>query len=189
MQPFAWFVDAGYLFAAGGELCAETRKREEMDIDYTSLTRALATWGSRWADAWGSIDRVPYLRTYWYDGGIDGQPSQEHLAVARLPGVKLRLGRLVKGRQKGVDSLIVRDLMRLSQNHAISTAYLLGGDEDLRQGMVEAQDMGVRVVLVGIAPFGAQNQAGTLIREADDVVILSREDLAPAFRRREPARG
>ena len=126
--------------------------------------------------------------TYWYDGGVDGQPSEDHLDVARLAGVKLRLGRLVRGRQKGVDSLIVRDLMRLSQNHAISTAYLLGGDEDLRQGMVEAQDMGVRVVLVGIEPFAQQNQAGTLIREADDVMELGRKDLAPMFRRREPSR-
>ena len=78
--------------------------------------------------------------------------------------------------------------MRLSQNRAISTAYLLGGDEDLRQGMVEAQDMGVRVVLVGIAPFGQQNQAGTLTREADDVMVLSREDLNAVFRRREATR-
>ena len=160
-----------------------------MIVDYASLTRAFAMWGWRWAEAWGSIDRVPYLRTYWYDGGVDGQPSEDHLAVARLPGVKLRLGRLVKGRQKGVDSLIVRDLIRLSQNHAISTAYLLGGDEDLRQGMVEAQDMGVRVVLVGIEPFEQQNQAGTLIREADDVMVLSQKDLTPMFRRREPTRG
>ena len=189
MQPFAWFVDAGYFFAAGGELCAQTRKRDELDIDYASLTKAFATWGQKWADTWGPADHIPYLRTYWYDGGVDGQPSEDHLAVARLPGVKLRLGRLVKGRQKGVDSLIVRDLMRLSQNRAISTAYLLGGDEDLRQGMVEAQDMGVRVVLVGIAPFGQQNQAGTLTREADDVMVLSREDLNPVFQRREATRG
>ncbi len=189
MQPFAWFVDAGYLFAAGGVLCAETRKREELEIDYANLTKAFAEWGWRWADTWGSTDRVPYLRTYWYDGGVDGQPSDDHLEVAGLPGVKLRLGRLVGGRQKGVDSLIVRDLMRLSQNRAISTAYLLGGDEDLREGMVEAQEMGVRVVLVGIEPFTQQNQAGTLIREADDVIVLGREDLASAFRRRDPARG
>ncbi len=184
MQPFAWFVDAGYLFAAGGELCAATRKREEMDVDYAGLTEKFGEWGWRWADRWGAPDRMPYLRTYWYDGGVDGQPSEEHLSVARLPGVKLRLGRLVRGRQKGVDSLIVRDLMRLSQNHAISTAYLLGGDEDLRQGMVEAQDMGVRVVLVGIEPFGQQNQASTLVRDADELVVLGREDLGLLFRKR-----
>ena len=140
---------------------------------------------------------IPYLRTYWYDGGSGGasdNPVHTALAVSRLPGVKVRLGRTVDAGanrivQKGVDSLIVRDLIRLSQNHAISTAYLLGGDEDLRQGMVEAQDMGVRVVLVGIEPFEQQNQASTLIRKADDVMVLSQKDLTPMFRRREPTRG
>ena len=87
-----------------------------------------------------------------------------------------------------MDSLIVRDLIRLSQNRAVTTAYLLGGDEDLRQGMVEAQDMGVRVVLVGIEPFPERNQADSLIREADEVVVLGREVLEPAFRKRAPAR-
>ena len=188
MKPFAWFVDAGYLFAAGGRLCVQSKKRDELDIDYAALTKALADWGRDWSRAWGSEGVTPYLRTYWYDGGVDGQPSEEHLEVARLGGVKLRLGRLVRGRQKGVDSLIVRDLIRLSQNQAVSTAYLLGGDEDLREGMVEAQEMGVRVVLVGIAPFGEQNQAGTLIREADDVMELTLDDLAPYIKRRELAR-
>ena len=83
--------------------------------------------------------------------------------------------------QKGVDSLIVRDLMRLSENRAISTAFLLGGDEDLRQGVVEAHEMGVRVALVGIEPFDEQNQAATLIREADDLISLARDDLSDHF--------
>lgn len=87
--------------------------------------------------------------------------------------------------QKGVDSLIVRDLMRLSENRAISTAFLLGGDEDLRQGVLEAQEMGVRVVLVGIEPFDEQNQAATLIREADDLILLAHDDLSNHFRRLE----
>lgn len=188
MKPFAWFVDAGYLFAAGGRLCVQSQKRDELEIDYAALTQALAEWGRNWGTAWGSNGVTPYLRTYWYDGGVDAQPSEDHLEVARLGGVKLRLGRLVRGRQKGVDSLIVRDLIRLSQNQAISTAYLLGGDEDLREGMVEAQEMGVRVVLVGVEPFGKQNQAGTLVREADDVMELTRDDLAPYFKKRAPAR-
>ena len=184
MRPFAWFIDAGYLFAAGGVLCAGTRHRTQLSVDFQGLTNGFAAWGQEWAASWGYAERLPYLRTYWYDGVPDEGPFPEHLELGALPGVKLRLGRLVRGVQKGVDSLIVRDLMRLSQNRAISTAYLLGGDEDLREGMVEAQEMGVRVVLVGIEPFGEQNQAGTLMREADDVIVLSREQLAPHFARR-----
>ena len=184
MKPFAWFVDAGYLFAAGGLLCAQSSKREELDVDYAGLTGTFVDWGHEWGAAWGQ-GGTGYLRTYWYDGGVGGQPSDDHLRVASLRGVKLRLGRLIKGRQKGVDSLIVRDLIKLSQNRAIGTAYLLGGDEDLREGMVEAQEMGVRVVLVGIEGFGKQNLAGTLMREADDVIELGAGDLVKFFRRQD----
>ena len=179
MDQFAWFVDAGYLYAAGGSLCLRTRDRTEINIDFETVAGMLRTQGA----ARASGER--HLRTYWYDGARDGIPTQTHNTIARQPGVKLRLGRTVpRGAsivQKGVDSLIVRDLIRLSQNRAISTAYLLGGDEDLRQGVVEAQEVGVRVVLVGIEPFGEQNQAATLVREADDVVIFGEKELSPHF--------
>ena len=188
MDQFAWFVDAGYLYVAGGNLCLGTRRRSEVHVDFDVLGQTLIKHGEERSGG------ERFLRTYWYDGAREGLPTAAHTALASRPGVKVRLGRTVDAGanrivQKGVDSRIVRDLIRLSQNRAMSTAFLLGGDEDLRQGMVEAQDMGVRVVLVGIAPFGERNQAGSLVHEADDVIILSREELAPAFRRREPTRG
>lgn len=182
MDQFAWFVDAGYLYAAGGSLCLGTRVRAQIDIDFGSITEMLALRGRT------ETPGERHLRTYWYDGARDATPVGPHIAIARQPGVKLRLGRTVPREdqdgfmQKGVDSLIVRDLMRLSENRAISTAFLLGGDEDLRQGVVEAQEMGVRVVLVGIEPFDEQNQAATLVREADDLIILARDDLSDHFR-------
>lgn len=183
MQQFAWFVDAGYLYAEGGQLCLSVRHRGQIEIDFGEITRLLAGLGAE------AEPSERHLRTYWYDGAPGGTPSPAQHAVAHQPGVKVRLGSTVaRGEgfvQKGVDSLIVRDLIRLSQNRAISTAYLLGGDEDLRQGVVEAQDMGVRVVLVGIGPFGEQSVAATLMREADDVIVLDRERLAPSFRLRE----
>ena len=46
------------------------------------------------------------------------------------------------GRQKGVDSLIVTDLIELARNHAISDAVLLAGDEELRIGVQIAQSLG-----------------------------------------------
>ncbi len=187
MDRFAWFVDAGYLYVAGGNLCLGTRRRSEVAIDFDALTTTLVAEGQTHSP------EERFLRTYWYDGARDGTPTAVHSALGARSGVKLRLGRTVDAGanrivQKGVDSLIVRDLIRLSQNRAITTAYLLGGDEDLRQGMVEAQDMGVRVVLVGIEPFPERNQAASLIREADDLVVLGREVLESAFKRREPAR-
>jgi hypothetical protein len=96
--------------------------------------------------------------------------------------VKLRLGRISGGKQKGVDSLIVRDFMTLARERAMVTAYLLAGDEDLREGVVAAQDMGVRVIVVGI-PGLRNNQAETLIREADEHVMLEKEFLSPHLSR------
>jgi hypothetical protein len=113
---------------------------------------------------------LPLLRIYWYDAATQGVPTLEHLRVAELPDVKLRLGRLAGGKQKGVDSMIVRDLMVLARQRAISTAYLVGGDEDLREGVVAAQDEGVRVLMIGV-PTGVGNQALTLLREADGAIV------------------
>jgi hypothetical protein len=43
--------------------------------------------------------------------------------------------------------------------------------------VAEAQELGVAVVLIGIeAPAGERNQAETLVREADDRIILSRTE-------------
>ena len=67
--------------------------------------------------------------------------------------MKLRLGIVnLAGQQKGVDSLIVTDLVELARNHAITDAILLSGDEDLRIGVQIAQSFGVRVHLIRIEP-------------------------------------
>jgi hypothetical protein len=70
------------------------------------------------------------------------------------------------GEQKGVDSLIVTDMIALARNRAISDAVLLSGDEDLRVGVQQAQEFGVRVHLVGIKP-GRGSQSLFLLQEAD----------------------
>jgi uncharacterized LabA/DUF88 family protein len=68
--------------------------------------------------------------------------------------VKVRLGELVKreGRlqQKGVDSYLQRDLNTLARNKSVADVVLVGGDEDLRRSLEEAQDKGVRVHLWGV---------------------------------------
>ena len=93
--------------------------------------------------------------------------------------MKLRLGKLSSGRQKGVDSRIVRDLIVLARDRAITTAYVLSGDEDIREGVAEAQDCGVLVVLLGMTPqSGQHNQARSLVQEADDRVVLTRDQIS-----------
>lgn len=125
---------------------------------------------------------LPVLRVYWYDGARDAIPTLDQLAVAELANVKLRLGRLSGGKQKGVDALIFRDLMTLARERAVATAFLVAGDEDLREGVVAAQDMGVRVVVVGVESQDG-NQSEALVRESDQQIVLSAKDLKPYLSR------
>jgi len=140
------------------------------------------------------VDRLEHhcglqlLRLYWYDGARLAVPTQEHLLISRLPNVKLRLGRIVHGSQKGVDSLIVLDLTTLARERAMSTAYLISGDEDIREGVAAAQQMGVKIGLLGIPSQGGRpKQADTLVREADEHIILDRvADIDPHIRPMQP---
>jgi hypothetical protein len=93
--------------------------------------------------------------------------------------VKLRLGFLnAAGQQKGVDSLIVTDLVELARNNAISDAMLISGDEDVRIGVVLAQSFGVRVHLVAIHP-GRGTQSHQLIQESDTWTEWGLEEVKP----------
>ncbi|WP_419950888.1 NYN domain-containing protein [Candidatus Palauibacter sp.] len=168
MNRYAIFVDAGYLLAAAGDLCFGTSRRGDLILHPEKATLFLRTRCD------GHAKQV-HLRTYWYDAAPDAVPTDDQLLIGGQQGVKLRLGRLTKHGQKGVDSRIVRDLIVLSRNGAVRTAYLMSGDEDVREGVVEAQEFGVSVILLGIEP-----RAGASIRQrhsfADDLITLSRRD-------------
>ena len=112
MDRYALFVDAAYLYAAGGQLCHGTKNRGQLNMDFQKVVDDLQLISKQ---ACG----LPPLRTYWYDAATDAVPTASHLAVASIEGVQLRLGRLSHGEQKGVDSRIVRDLITLSHNRAI----------------------------------------------------------------------
>ena len=172
MERFGVFVDAGYLFAAAGKLCFNTRDRRRLRLRPHHLCCALVELGEGHC-------RVEHFRSYWYDGAPDARPTPNHLDIAILPGVKLRLGKLLTWGQKGVDSRVVRDLIILAEQRAISTAYLMSGDEDLREGVAEAQERGVKVVLLAIEPLNEQNLSPSLAMEVDDIMTLGREFLSP----------
>ncbi len=160
MKRIAVFVDAGYLFAQGSKLLAgQNCRRSEIEIDLDRALNALEELAVR-------LGGVPLLRIYWYDGTATG-PTPQHIAVAGKPRVKLRLGFVnTAGFQKGVDSLIVTDMITLARNGAMGDALLLSGDEDVRVGVQQAQEFGVRVHLLGITPCrGSQSQF--LLQEAD----------------------
>ena len=157
----AYFIDAGYLFSQGSALLAGRKiKRSQVDIDIEAVRGALYNIGQ-------AISGLGILRYYWYDGAIPGQMSPQHRRIAEASYFKLRVGLLNNaGRQKGVDSLIVTDLIELARNGAIHDAILIAGDEDLRVGVSIAQSLGIRVHLVGIKPSRV-SQSELLRMEAD----------------------
>lgn len=107
------------------------------------------------------------LRIYWYDGLVRLRETAEQCRLAESPNVKLRMGTVNSaGDQKGVDSLMVTDLVDLARAAALASAVVVSGDEDVRIGVEIAQRYGVRVHLLGIVP-GRRSQSRQLLREAD----------------------
>ena len=169
----AVFVDAGYLFASGGQiLTGSGHTRADTILDIEKAIKHLKMTASE------VTDNAQLLRILWYDGMVGWRRSPEQNALARTNDVKLRLGTVnAGGVQKGVDSLIVTDLIDLARNQAISDAVLVSGDADIRIGIELAQKFGARVHLVGITPPGQYNQAIALLEEADTVREWTKEDI------------
>jgi uncharacterized LabA/DUF88 family protein len=163
MSQIAVFVDAGYLIAAGAKLVSGvSRPRSAVTLDIDQAIKAIMKAANE--AAW----QCRLLRIYWYDGvALYSGPTAEHIALAFAANIKLRLGTInSRGQQKGVDSLIITDLIDLSRNKAISDALIIAGDEDLRVGVQVAQTFGVRVSLLGVSPSRG-NQSPQLMQEAD----------------------
>lgn len=160
MGRVAVLVDAGYLFKAGGHLVAHRNVgREEMVLDPEAAVDQLGAVAQE-------ITGRELLRVYWYDAAPRDSATQ-HREVAEIHDLKLRLGHLNSaGQQKGVDALIITDMMTLARNRACDDFVLVSGDADLVAGVSQAQEHGVRVHLLGITP-ARQNQAPTLRYEAD----------------------
>ena len=88
MDRVAVFVDAGYLFAAGSiVLCGEKRSRGDLRLDYQRCIDALTAIAHE-------ATTLPLLRIYWYDG-TSSDPTPQHLALAYMEGVKVRLALLI----------------------------------------------------------------------------------------------
>jgi uncharacterized LabA/DUF88 family protein len=177
-------VDAGYLLGAAASLLCDAPAagqrrpgRAALTVNYDSLIAAIGLEAI-------AQSGIPLLRILWYDGAPDARPTRDHRTLAILPDVKVRLGMLVqrdgKTEQKGVDSYLQRDMTALARNQAAADLILIGGDEDLRRGVEEAQDHGVKVHLWGVEAAAAQyNQALSLIAEADRRWVISAAWIAP----------
>lgn len=160
MKRTAVFVDAGYLFAQGSALLSgQKQPRNALSLDADVIRSRLEDFALKKTGA-------RLLRIYWYDGA-SGRPTAEQSRLAEMDDIKLRLGFLNNaGQQKGVDSLIVTDLVELARNGSLCDAVLMSGDEDVRVGVTLAQTFGVRVHLLGIEP-ARSSQSHQLRMEAD----------------------
>lgn len=168
MERMAIFVDAGYFFAAGAEASTGVPTPRKT----VSLKNPDAMLQSLVQKAVAAASNKSLLRTYWYDAMPGSRPSLEQTTLAHLSGMKVRFGVLnSKGQQKGVDSLIVTDLIDLARNRAIADAVLLSGDEDLRIAVKIAQTFGVRVHILA-AGSAAKNVSPDLKMEADSVTEI-----------------
>lgn len=172
MERVAAFVDAGYFWVQLSYLLyGEKRKREDIHIDAPKMRESLI------AAIQNQFSGCSLLRIYWYDGRDPrGILTEQHQALARLDDIKMRYGTLnAYGQQKGVDGLLMADLLALAQNRAITSAIILSGDADLAPGVGAAQMLGVRIHRLGIN--GRSASSPILLAEVDKNVEWPREEI------------
>ena len=166
---YVGFVDAGVL--------RSLRKKY-----FRPKTRVFWEWFEGLSDTHLSGERP--LRVYWYDAihapTHRAYPSQRRFfdALGEAHGVQLRLGHLLdvpevpgQMRQKGVDTLLTLDLVRLAGRADCSTAILVISDRDFVEAIRAAQDFGVRVL---IATTNEHRIASELRQVVDGVIEIPR---------------
>ena len=77
-------------------------------------------------------------------------------------------------KQKGVDTLLALDLVRLAGRRVCDVAVLISGDRDLAEAVRAAQDLGTQVL---VATPNRRSVARELSELADDIIDLDRETL------------
>ncbi len=151
MKRIAVFVDAGYFWVQVCSLSAGSyASRNQVNVHYADLHACMIS------EIKNQLPDGDLLRIYWYDGpGMNGKTA-EHRSIDQLDDFKLRLGtRNGVGQQKGVDGLIIADLISLTQQKAITHALLVSGDSDITPGVIAAQSMGLRVHLLSLGAAAA----------------------------------
>jgi uncharacterized LabA/DUF88 family protein len=156
----AIFIDGGYLDSNANKT-----------IDYQKLPVTLA-----------GEERI--LQTYYYNGypfdcTRQSNPDPKHIAVLErktkffrsledIPKFTCRYGYTVYRNgtfmQKGVDSLLVVDMLALAARKTVDSIKLLAGDRDLIPGVKAARDFGV---IVALFTFKEGTYAHTLRGECD----------------------
>jgi uncharacterized LabA/DUF88 family protein len=177
MDRYAIFVDAGYFFHQATQILSSKKsyKRSELTlIDEIGLKNMLVSKAEQ------VLDNNKLLRIYWYDG-VKTTLTPMQKQIVQLDDLQLRIGIINgKGEQKGVDSLIVTDLIELATNHAITDALVVTGDSDLAVGISIAQKKGVRIAVMGLhddAEKVSHNQSFEITSIADKVLKIGCADI------------
>ena len=179
MSQSAIFVDASFLLAIGGHRASGTTLRAAFTVNYEALIDGIL----KTAKESSGLDN---LRIYWYDAAKDAIFTDQHKRIGLIPGVKVRLGRIsFNGEQKGVDLKLGLDLVGIARNRAASVAFLVSGDDDLAEAVEEAQDLGMKVVLIGVEKtdhrLGVASVAEHLALRVDSIITLPEELIKTSF--------
>lgn len=185
MNRFVVMVDAGYLLRQGIEIVSQRQSTSRADLDIESPARLVQMLLDK-SRAVLNLQSKELLRVYWYDGVMAHGFTHQQRALANVDDVQFRSGTINgRGQQKGVDSLIVTDLIELTSYHAICDAVLLTGDSDLAVGIEIAQKRGVRIAVLGVEDLEAgvpHHQSFEITSRADRVGMLGQADLAQVLR-------
>lgn len=185
MNRFVVMVDAGYLLRQAIEIVSNKASTSRADLDISDpvgLIKTLLDKSSATLDLTGK----ELLRVYWYDGVMANGFTQQQRSLVNVDDVQFRAGTINgRGQQKGVDSLIVTDLIELTSHHAICDAVLVTGDSDLAVGIEVSQKRGVRIAVLGVEDLAAgvaHHQSFEITSRADRVGMLGQAELSQVLR-------
>ena len=178
MHSAAIFIDAGYLEKI------VSKRYSGLRVDYSKLPDALKDEG----------DEI--LRTYYYNCPPyqSAEPTSDERRrksgydrfrqiLLRLPRYEVREGKTVKRSetefgQKGIDTLICVDMVKLVYSGKIDKVILIAGDHDLMPGIEAVKDAMVITKLI-YHPESVSNQ---LYEMCDDRMMID-DELAEKIKR------
>ena len=87
-------------------------------------------------------------------------------------------------RQRGVDTMLCSDIVRLAGRRAFDTAVIFSGDRDLHEAVRSAQELGARVVIATPDRPSVSREMNDL---ADEILELTEDDLTLMLPERLPS--
>lgn len=146
----------GHIFAkaACGVLgCEPAAFSYEGNYIYTSFNPATDTKFKVWATGW--LDRQPGVNVQIRERRPKAPPKCPvcHRAITHCPhdGCK----KLIKGTvEKGIDTLLATDLIRLAISNTYDAAVLASSDADMVPAVEFVQTMGKKIIQAGFPPSG-----------------------------------